>query len=267
MGNLSEVARVFRVINIDADPGAGNFTAKEIERLKSNGKNRVISYLNVGSCERYRDYWKSAPRGYVACKDNHKAQRGVYRDYPDETWMDPSNEDYQRLLVEVVAPRLVAMGADGFFLDNLEILEHGESDREAPCDHACKQGGLGFVARLRAAFPDHLIVMQNATGATTRLGRVGGRVRFASLLDGIAREETYSPLVAKSIEAELLAWRAMKLFPGNRSFFIGTEDYVGNCRAGKTARAIQRLARSKGFCPYVTDASAGQKVICPWSVR
>jgi cysteinyl-tRNA synthetase len=265
LGDLRRVARAFRVINIDADPQAENFRREDIAILKATGRNRVISYLNVGSCEHYRAYWKHAPPGYLSCKDNRKAQRGTYRGYPDETWMDPSDPDYQRLMVEVVAPTLAATGIDGFFLDNLEIVEHGEGTREAPCDSRCKQGALSLVAKLRAAFPKHLIVMQNATGEFTRLARLPDGSRFATLLDGISREETYSPLLDEEAERELLAWQALNLSPGKHPFFIATEDYVGTCRATKRARLITRLSHAHAFCPFVTDASAGQKVICPWA--
>lgn len=262
MGDLGWIASTFRVINIDADPTTENFTKDQLAKLKKRGKNRVLSYLNVGACERYRDYWDKAPKGFLSCQENRKAQRGIYRDYPDEMWMDPSDPDYQRLLIEVVAPRLVAMGVDGFYLDNLEILEHGGAHREAPCDKACKNGGLMFVARLRKAFPKHLIVMQNATSAVTRQAVLPDKTTFASLLDGIAREETYTPLVDKSVEADLAAWGAMKLSPGGRPFFIGTLDFVGTCTNARKAKAIRRLSKAKGFCPFITDKSAGQKVIC-----
>lgn len=262
MGNLARVAKTFRIINLDADPQAGNFNKAQIATLKARGKNRVLSYLNVGACERYRDYYSKAPKGYLSCRDNRKAHKGIYRDYPDEMWMDPANPDYQRLLIDVVAPRLVAMGVDGFYLDNLEILEHGAANREAPCDTACRQGGLAFVAKLRRAFPKHLLVLQNATSDPIRQARLADGTPFASLLDGVAREETYTPTKEPAVEADLLSWQGMKLTPGGRPFFIGTLDFVGDCRARRKARAVAKIAKRKGFCPFVTDTSAGQKVIC-----
>src|SRR6185503_5885630 len=54
--DLAAVAATFRIINIDADPDTGNFTDAEIQTMRAGGKNRVISYLNVGSCEKFRSY-------------------------------------------------------------------------------------------------------------------------------------------------------------------------------------------------------------------
>jgi cysteinyl-tRNA synthetase len=263
MGALGKVADTFRVINIDVDPDGANFTKPQIATLRAGGKNRVISYMNVGSCENYRSYWDTVPTGFVSCKANTKAQRGAYDGYPDETWMDVGDADYQKLIVEHVAPRLMGMGVDGFFLDNLEIVEHGTSTSNGPCNAACAQGGLDLVRMLREKFPDALIVMQNATSDVTRKGKTGG-LDFPSLLDGISHEEVYAPTFDSSSEAELTAWKGMGLAPGGRKFFIGTEDYVGNCTASAKAQSAYDKSRAKGFSPYATDESAGQKVVCYW---
>src|SRR5581483_8192897 len=125
MGDLAKVAATFRVINLDADPDGANFTAAQIQQLRAGGQNRVISYLNLGSCEMFRSYWSTAPAGLVSCSANTAAQLGPYQGYPDEVWMNLGDADYQNLILQHVAPRLASMGVDGFFLDNLELVEHG----------------------------------------------------------------------------------------------------------------------------------------------
>lgn len=263
MGDLAKVASTFRVINIDVDPGGGgNFTKAQITQLRAGGTNRVISYFNIGSCENYRTYWKSAP-GYVSCNDNKAAQRGPYDGYPDETWMDVGNADYQKLMVEYVAQRLIDMGVDGFFLDNLEIIEHGTATTNGPCDAKCAQGGLDLVRKLRERFPDALIVMQNATSDVTLKGTTGG-VSFPTLLDGISHEEVYAPTPDGTAEAQLVSWSSAGLKPGGHPFFIATEDYVGDCTKTTAAKSAYDKSRAHGFSPYATDASAGQKVVCYW---
>src|SRR5258708_27649758 len=106
--------------------------------------------------------------------------------------MNRGHADYQRLMVEHVAQRLADMGVDGFFLDNLELVEHGTATTNGPCDAACSQGGLDLVRKLRERFPDLLIVMQNATSDVTRLGKTGG-LDYPSLPRGILPEEGYPP--------------------------------------------------------------------------
>jgi cysteinyl-tRNA synthetase, unknown class len=263
MGDLDRVARTFRIINIDADPDLANFSVAEIQQLRAAGRNRVISYLDIGSCEEFRSYFRQVPAGLVSCQHNPAAQLGPYDGYPDEVWMNPANLEYQRLILEHVAPRLAAQGVDGFFLDNLEIIEHGSATDNGPCDAACSQGGLDLVRRLRERFPALLIVMQNATSARTLTGWTGS-VRFPSLLDGISHEEVYAPEHDAGAEAELAAWRALDLRPGGMPFWIGTEDYVGGCQNVAAARSAYDRSRARGFSPYASDASAGQQVVCYW---
>jgi len=263
MGDLRRVAAAFRLINIDADPGAANFSPAQIATLRAGGRNTVISYLNVGACEQYRSYWSQAPAGLIPCGANRAAQLGPYRRYAKELWMNPGNPDYRRLLVEHVAPRLAAAGVDGFFLDNLEIVEHGAHDKEAPCDTTCVEGALMVVAELRRKFPDLVLIMQNATSATTRAARVSG-VNFASLLDGVSREEIYAPRYDRDAEGDLLAWKALGLSPNGRPFSITTEDYVGSCRQIGRARQVFTKSRGRGFSPYASISSADQDTVCYW---
>lgn len=263
MGDLTHVARTFRIINIDADPGLHGFTPQQIALLKAGGKNRVISYLNLGSTETFRVYWSRVPAGFVSGKDNRAAQRGAYEGYPDETWMDLGNAAYQHLMLDYVVPRLVAQGVDGFYLDNMEIVEHGSSDANGPCSPSGRQGGLGLVRRLRQKYPKLLIVMQNATGPITRLGKTGG-FSFPSLLDGISHEEVYAPRDSPDAQRELKAWQHLKLRPGGRPFWIGTEDYVGGRASLSAAQAVYQKSRTQNFSPYITNASAGQQKVFYW---
>lgn len=265
--DLPRLAGTYRIFDIDADPGIGNFSPAQIRQLQNGGHNKVLSYLNIGSCESFRSYWSTAPVGLRSCAANPAAQLGAYEGYDDEVWMNPGNADYQRLVLEHVAPRLVAQGIDGFYLDNMEIVEHGTNTTNGPCDAACSQGGLDLIARLREQYPNLLFVMQNATSDRTRLGKAngtGGSVDFSSLLDGIAHESVYRPTPDTWAEAELLAWSAMKLAPGGRPFWIGTLDYVGGCSNTADAHAAFQLSRARGFSPSVSDASASQQTICAW---
>ena len=267
MGDLNKIAETFRVINIDADPDSdtepdgGNLTRAQITLLKNNGRNRVISYLNIGGCERSRTYWNAVPTGYSPAKD---FATSPYSGYPDEQWMDLGNPDYQNLIVHYVAARLAAKGVDGFFLDNVELVEHEPGDANGPCSAACRQGGLDIVRKLRETYPHLLIVMQNATSDVTRRGTTGG-VPFSSLLDGVSHEDVFTPQYDAAAEAELKQWRDMALQPSGHPFWIATEDYVGSAANTEGARAAYERSRAQGFSPYVSDASASQQQIFYWS--
>jgi cysteinyl-tRNA synthetase len=263
MGDFALAASTFHLLDVDADPGVGNFTPAQIAQLRSQGA-VVISYMNVGACERFRTYWSSTgPGGPLSCGANTSAQLGPYAGYPDEVWMDLSNPDYQLLLLNYVAPRLLAQGVDGFFLDNMELVEHGPTDANGPCSGACRQGGLDLVRQLREKFPKAFIVMQNATGAVTRTGVTAG-ISFPTLLDGISHEQVYQPYDARA-EAELIAWQQLGLKPKGRALWIATEDYVGSCSNVAAAKPIFDRSRANRFDPYATDRSAGQQLVCYWN--
>jgi len=163
-----------------------------------------------------------------------------------------------------VVPRLLEMGVDGIFLDNMEILEHGTATANGPCDAACSQGGLDLVRKIREKYPRLFIVMQNATSDVTRLGITGG-VPFPSLLDGTSHEEVYAPAFDATAEQQLLAWKSLPPTLRGRPFWIATEDYVGTCANVALAQTVFARSRAHGFLPYATDASAGQQTICWWN--
>src|SRR5260370_33613488 len=122
--------------------GRGNLRNSQVEALKNSGGNRVISYLNLGWCERFRRYWSAGRPGLVPCAANRAAWLGAYEEYPDETWMDPGHESYQRLILEHVAPRIAARGADGFDHHNIEVAEQSDPSSTSRCSPRCHQLAL-----------------------------------------------------------------------------------------------------------------------------
>lgn len=186
--------------------------------------------------------------------------------------MNVGDPDWQQFILEYLAPRLVAQHVDGFYFDNLEIIEHTDDNQQPFCDDDCVHGGLHLVKCLRSAYPNLLFVMQNATSETTRLGATDG-VAYATLLDGIAHEEVFTTLgengtyhlqTDNDAVNQLVAWQNMNLTPGGQPLWIATEDYVNNCANTNDAQQVYRQAQQYGFSPYVSDASGGQQVICYW---
>jgi cysteinyl-tRNA synthetase len=263
--DLAMTASTFRIINIDADPDTGNFADADLMTLRAGGQNRVLSYMNVGACEDFRSYWSTDPPGHKSCVGSG-ALTTTYGGYPDEKWADLSNAAYHDLIVNYVAPRLAARPIDGFYLDNLEVVEHGASATDGPCGPACSQGGLDLVWELRQKFPNLLIEMQNASSDTTRLGTTHN-VAYPSVLDGLAHEEVYSNGGDPTALAEMKAWKGMNLMVSGRPFWLAVEEYVGACATvdKPAATAIYAQAMGDGLSCYVTDASSMQNAPCFWS--
>ena len=260
LGDLATVASTFRILDLDADPGLGSLSAAQIAVLKAGGKNRVISYLNVGAAESWRTYWTTAPAGLLPAGQNKKAHLGPYAGYPTETWMDLADPDYQKLIVEHVAPRLIAQGVDGFFFDNFELVEHTATEPNGPARAGTRQGGLDLIWQLRQKYRDALFVTNNATADATRTGTTHG-VAFATLLDGVVRESALAPTPSTYATAELSKWAAMGLRPGGRPFWVGTLDFGAD---PARVQATYAASRALGFSPYVADASAGLQGVFYW---
>jgi cysteinyl-tRNA synthetase len=262
----SRIAEQFRIINLDADPEQGNVTDAQIRVLQAGGQNVVLSYLNVGACEKYRSYFERADKQLHALTTVYDRES-----YQDEKWADLSVEGYRKLIVDEVAQTLADRGVDGFYLDNLEVVEHGERASYGPCNAACKQGGIELVYELRKRFPDKLLVMQNATGTITRLGKTKDGVPFPSLLDGVAHEQVYTDddgnvVTDDDARAEMKAWSALDLTVNGRPFWLAVEEYVGTCNSSRRSAANQvfKQAKADGFSAYVTDASGEQQSACFW---
>ncbi len=95
----------YRIIVIDAQ----GFSKKQIKKLKREG-HVVYSYINPGSIETYRPYFK----------DYEKYTLSVYEHWEDEYWIDVSKKPWQKQM-QRIARRLKKKGVDGLFVDNLDV--------------------------------------------------------------------------------------------------------------------------------------------------
>ena len=88
------------------------------KELKSNGHD-VYGYLSVGSLENYRTYYDDF-QGIVL---------GSYDNWPDEYWIDVSDERWQTFVVDGLAPAMKEKGFDGVFVDNADVYYNYPSER------------------------------------------------------------------------------------------------------------------------------------------
>lgn len=264
MGDLGEIAATFRVIAVDADPANHKFTRQDLATLRDGGRNIVLGFLNVGFCDRSQASWSTASEGVLPCVGNLGAQIGEREGRPQQVWMDPEDYEYQRLLGEYVAPRLVAAGVDGFLLDGLDLLDHGE-ENDIPCDKDCVAGGVALLAGLRKEFPNLVFVMQGGLSWLVRGAHVG-RTHVVAMVDGVVGEEVYTPTYDPAKEADLLEWKAAgKKAAGDGAFAVFTLDYVNSCKDRAWAESIYRASRSHGFSPAIGTSPISRSRICRWT--
>lgn len=96
----------YETVVIDAQ----HFSKKQIEAFKSKG-HKVYSYINVGSLENFRSYYK----------DYKDLKLGKYEHWDEEIWIDVSNSRWQEFIIGKMIPELTGKGIDGFFVDNCDV--------------------------------------------------------------------------------------------------------------------------------------------------
>lgn len=111
----------FDVIFIDLFFNETAFTTYEINQLKTKsngGKRLVISYMNIGSAENFRYYWKKNWRLNYPLWLKKK-----YDGYDDEYWVKYWKKDWQDIIYgndNSYMKKIINAGFDGVYLDNVE---------------------------------------------------------------------------------------------------------------------------------------------------
>lgn len=104
-GDLAALAD-YQAVVIDAQ----YYSGAEIAAFRARGHS-VYSYLNVGSLETFRDYYRDYQ--YLAL--------GAYEHWDEEVWIDVGADAWQDFILQALAPQLSAKGIDGFFVDNCDV--------------------------------------------------------------------------------------------------------------------------------------------------
>lgn len=111
----------FDVVIIDAFFGDELLTITDVGSLKTkaNGAQRlVISYMNIGSAEKYRYYWKKTWGLHHPLWLKKK-----YDGYKDEIWVKFWNKEWKEIIYgnsDSYTQKLLNIGFDGAYLDNIE---------------------------------------------------------------------------------------------------------------------------------------------------
>ncbi|TSJ45422.1 endo alpha-1,4 polygalactosaminidase [Fluviicola chungangensis] len=111
----------FDVIIIDAFFGDELLTASDVTSLKTKqngGQRLVISYMSIGSAEKYRYYWKKSWGLHHPLWLKKK-----YDGYKDEIWVKFWKDEWQEVIYgndDSYTKKLLNAGFDGAYLDNVE---------------------------------------------------------------------------------------------------------------------------------------------------
>lgn len=178
------------------------FSKDEIMQLKEQGVHEIYSYLNIGSLEKFRDYY-----------DEYEPYAlGAYENWPDEQWMDVSRAEWQELIASKV-DELIDKGVDGFFMDNADVYELYPS----------QEAYDGIVRILRYVKSKDKNIMINGGYQFVKEYFESGE---KSLFDGVNQESIYT-------EYDFIKNCCIKNDEENREFFTEYLDLVleNDCKA------------------------------------
>jgi uncharacterized protein (TIGR01370 family) len=146
---------------------------------------RVLAYLSMGEVHKTRPYFVRL--------NNAKALLGKNPDWPDAQRVDPAAPAWRKLLLETLAPELLARGYDGFFLDTLDAAGELERTKKRP---GARKAMTSLVQALHDRFPKATIVAN------------GGMELLPEIAPAIAGMAVESIFTAYQFKPAKYAWRA-----------------------------------------------------------
>lgn len=158
----------YQTVVIDAQA----FSPEAIAELKQGGS-RVLSYINLGSVENFRDYYAQFNDLFL----------GPYENWPEEQWVDPRAPRWQAFITQTLATDLVQRGIDGFFVDNCDVYSIVPSDESLE--------GLGTMLKALRAYNLPVIINGGDTFVDAWFAKYAD---LEELMTGINQETVFSSI-------------------------------------------------------------------------
>ena len=229
-GKLDKLADYHTVV-IDAQ----YYKKEDIEAFKSRG-HKVLSYINIGSLENFRSYYKRFK----------SLKLGKYENWDEEIWIDVSSSKWQDFIIGEMLPKLTGKGIDGFFVDNCDVYyNYRKTDIMN-----------GLTNMMKALKQTSLAVLIN--GGDTYLDaycKSGGS--WDDVITGINQENVFAKII----------WSKNKFGkadPADHKYFmsyveryakLGADIYLLEYTKDKKLIAeIDKYCTAKGFNYYVSDS-------------
>ena len=221
----------YETVVIDAQ----HFTKEQIEAFKVRG-HKVYSYINIGSLENFRSYYKEY-------KD---LKLGKYEHWDEEIWINVADQRWQDFMQNDMIPNLTAKGIDGFFVDNCDVYYNYR-----------KPGILdGLTSILKALVATGKAVLIN--GGDCYLDsycKNGGSWR--DVITGINQETVFSKIIWDKNKFGIAGKEDHKYFLSyiERYAKQGADIYLLEyTKDKKLIKEIEEYCANKGFVYYVSDS-------------
>ena len=169
-GSKIKSVKDYKVLVIDGQ----NYSASDIAALKKAG-HIVYSYLNIGSVESNRYYYK-----------RFKSLRlKTYQNWEDEYWVNVGKKKWRNFIVDTIAAKIAAKGVDGFWVDNCDVYEYNKKK-------SIYKGLVKILTRLQKFHKK--ITINGGDQFVTPLIKKGKK----NLIDGVVQEEVLTRITSYS---------------------------------------------------------------------
>lgn len=209
------------------------FSKKQIAKLKKAGCKRVYSYLDVGSLEDFRDYFK----------DFEDLILSEYDNWPGEYWVDVSDEGWQQLCVSR-AKQFRKKGVDGFFIDNCDVYYQYPQEN-------IYEGLTAIMSGIKAT--EGKVIINGGDRFVRRLIKD----KNTGIIDGVNQESVYTAIDFKHN-------KFIKAKPDDRRYFTSYLKKVKGAKkkvyvleyatSPKLKKAARKYARKNGWTVYVSPS-------------
>lgn len=211
---------------------------------REDKNNRVCAaYMSIGEISQSRWFWPLVKDKPWLLEKNPE--------WPDARRVDPRSREWSDLLVNTIAPTLLAAGYDGFMLDNVDIGEYLEN-RDPVTYAGAKDAVANIIRRLRHRFPEAVLIANGAleTAADT-----------ADCLDAVVCESTFSRWIAgedgsfsyAEVSPQDRAWLRPRLLrirgagiPVLALEYVAPEDAAARQR-------VREAVKKAGYHPYIAE--------------
>lgn len=163
-----EASEGFEVAVIDAQ----NISAIDIAEMKARDQ-EVYSYLNIGSLETFRSYYKEYQ--HLVLKP--------YENWEEEYWVDAGSEEWQKFVAGTLAQELIEKGIDGFWIDNTDV--YGQFADEEIYD------GVATILKTLMSYEKPVVINGGDQFVLTYLEQNG---QVDDILTGVNQETVFSSI-------------------------------------------------------------------------
>jgi len=148
---------------------------EEIAHLHANGNTNILSYLNIGSIETFRDDYK----------EFEEITLGDYENWDEEKWVNVADKRWQKR-IKNKAQLLLQKGIDGFFLDNADVYYQYQTP-------AIYQG---LMSILREIHQEHKPIIIN--GGDTFITEAIKQNAISGIVTGVNQESVFTEIHFKT---------------------------------------------------------------------